>query len=137
MPQLRASDLVRAPFGGVRVAVIDPHDIAAVAALALTSAGHEGRTYRLTGPEAMLPADQVRVLGTVLGRDLRFEAQPDAEARAEMSAAMPAEYVDAFFSFYADGTLDDSKVLPTVHELTATQPRTFRQWAAAHAGAFR
>lgn len=137
VPQLRAGDLVRAAFGGVRVAVIDPHDIAAAAALALTSAGHEGRTYRLTGPQAMLPADRVRVLGTVLGRDLRFEAQPDAEARAEMSAAMPAEYVDAFFSFYADGTLDDSKVLPTVQEVTGTPPRTFQQWAAAHAGAFR
>jgi uncharacterized protein YbjT (DUF2867 family) len=137
VPQLRAGDLVRAPFGSVRVAVIDPHDIAAVAALALTSAGHEGRTYRLTGPEAMLPADRVRVLGTVLGRDLRFEAQPDGEARAEMSAAMPAEYVDAFFSFYADGTLDESPVLPTVREVTGTQPRTFQQWATGHAAAFR
>jgi uncharacterized protein YbjT (DUF2867 family) len=136
-PQVRAGDLVRAPFGGVRVAVIDPYDIAAVAARALTSAGHEGRTYRLTGPQALLPAERVRVLGEVLGRDLRFEAQPDAEARAEMSAAMPAEYVDAFFSFYADGTLDESPVLPTVQEVTGAQPRTFQQWASAHAGAFR
>jgi uncharacterized protein YbjT (DUF2867 family) len=136
-PQLRAGDLVRAPFGGVRVAVIDPYDIAAVAARALTSAGHEGRTYRLTGPQALLPAERVRVLGGVLGRDLRFEAQPDAEARAEMSAAMPAEYVDAFFSFYADGTLDESPVLPTVHEVTGAQPRTFQRWANAHAEAFR
>jgi len=54
-----------------------------------------------------------------------------------MSAAMPAEYVDAFFSFYADGTLDESVVLPTVLEVTGTPPRTFRQWASAHAGAFR
>jgi uncharacterized protein YbjT (DUF2867 family) len=134
--QVKAADVVRAPFGGVRVAVIDPYDIAAVAALALVSAGHEGRTYRLTGPQALLPADRVRVLGTVLGRDVRFEAQTDAEARAEMSAAMPAEYVDAFFSFYADGTLDDSVVLPTVREVTGAQPRTFAQWASAHAGAF-
>jgi len=136
-PQLRVGDLVRAPFGGVRIAVIDPSDIAAVAARALTSAGHEGRTYRLTGPQALLPAERVRALGGVLGRDLRFEAQPDAEARAEMSAAMPAEYVDAFFSFYADGTLDESPVLPTVHEVTGAQPRTFRQWANTHAEAFR
>lgn len=136
VPQLKAGDVVRAPFGGVRVAVIDPYDIAAVAAKALTSAG-QGHVYRLTGPRAMLPADRVRVLGTVLGRDLRFETQPDTEARAEMSAAMPAEYVDAFFSFYGDGTLDDSAVLPTVQEVTGAPPRTFEQWATAHAGAFR
>jgi hypothetical protein len=28
-------------------------------------------------------------------------------------------------------------VLPTVLEVTGTPPRTFRQWASAHAGAFR
>jgi uncharacterized protein YbjT (DUF2867 family) len=137
VPQLRAGDVVRAPFAQVPIAVIDPHDIAAVAALALTSAGHEGKHYMLTGPQPLLPADRVRVLSTVLGRDLRFEGQPDAEARAEMSEAMPAEYVDAFFSFYADGTLDESTVRPTVHEVTGRPPRTFGQWAAAHADAFR
>lgn len=137
--QLRAGDLVRAPFAGVRVSMIDPADIAAVAALALRDGGrgHEGRSYRLTGPESLLPADRVKVLGSVLGRELRFEGQPDAEARAEMTAAMPVEYVDTFFSFYADGTLDESEVLPTVEQLLGRAPRTFEQWAAAHADAFR
>ena len=136
-PQLRSGDVVRAPFTGVRVAAIDPYDIAAVAAGALTSAEHEGRVYRLSGPEPLLPAEQVRVLAAVLGRDLRFEGQPDAEARAEMEDSIPTEYVDAFFSFYAEGTLDESKVYPTVEELTGRKPRTFEQWAIAHAGAFR
>jgi uncharacterized protein YbjT (DUF2867 family) len=136
LPQLRAGDVVRAPFAQVPVAMIDPFDIAAVAALALTTAGHAGQVYRLSGPRALLPADRVAVLAGVLGRALRFEAQPDDEARSEMSAAMPPEYVDAFFSFYADGTLDESPVLPTVHELTGRPPRTFEQWARAHADAF-
>jgi uncharacterized protein YbjT (DUF2867 family) len=137
IPQVRAGDVVRAPFASVRAAMIDPADIATVAALALTMPGHEGRVYALSGPQALAPADRVAVLGQVLGRDLRFEAQPDDEARAEMSQAMPAEYADAFFRFYADGTLDESKVLPTVHALTGRPPRTFAQWAAAHVGAFR
>jgi hypothetical protein len=51
-----------------------------------------------------------------------------------MSAAMPAEYVDAFFSFFADGTLDESKVLPTVQELTGRPARTFRQWPRTRRG---
>ena len=119
LPQLQAGDTVRAPFADVRVATIDPDDLGAVAAEALTSAAHEGQTYRLSGPESLLPADRVRVLAKVLGRDLRFEAPtgtPDC-CRAEMSAAMPSEYVDAFFSFFADGNLDESQVLPTVEEL--------------------
>jgi len=50
---------------------------------------------------------------------------------------MPAEYVDAFFSFFVEGKLDESEVLPTVHELLGRQPRTFEQWAIAHADEFR
>lgn len=46
---------------------------------------------------------------------------------------MPAEYVDAFFDYYAEGSYDDSRVLPTVEELTGRAPRTFEQWAQAHA----
>jgi uncharacterized protein YbjT (DUF2867 family) len=135
--QLQAGDVVRAPFADVRVATIDPYDVAAVAAVALTEAGHEGRSYRLSGPDSLLPSDRVGVLAKVLGRDLRFEAQSDADARAEMSGAMPEEYVDAFFSFFADGELDESEVLPTVREVTGRQPRSFEQWAVAHADAFR
>jgi uncharacterized protein YbjT (DUF2867 family) len=135
--QLREGDVVRAPFPDVRVATIDPFDIAAVSAAALTSPDHEGRSYRLSGPESLLPADRVAVLAETLDRDLRFEGQSNEEARAEMSAAMPAEYVDAFFSFFVEGTLDESQVLPTVQEITGRPPRMFEQWARAHADAFR
>ncbi|MHA6617812.1 NAD(P)H-binding protein [Pseudonocardia sp. DLS-67] len=136
-PQLRAGDVVRAPFGGVRVAVIDPADIAAVAATALIEDGHAGRVHALSGPEPLLPADRVRVLGEVLGRDLRFEAQPDDEAWTDMTARMPEAYVRAFFDFYVAGSLDESAVLPTVQEVTGRAPRAFRDWARAHADAFR
>lgn len=136
-PQLRAGDVVRAPFGGVRVAVIDPADIAAVAATALLEDGHAGRVHALSGPEPLLPADRVRVLGEVLGRDLRFEAQRDDEAWTDMTARMPEAYVRAFFDFYVDGSLDESAVLPTVQEVTGRAPRTFQEWARAHADAFR
>jgi len=136
-PQLQSGDVVRAAFPDVRVATIDPFDVAAVSAQALTSKGHEGRSYRLSGPESLLPGDRVAVLAEVFGRDLRFEGQSDAEARAEMSEAMPAEYVDAFFSFFVDGKLDESQVLPTVEEVTGRPPRSFEQWARAHADALR
>jgi uncharacterized protein YbjT (DUF2867 family) len=135
-PQLRAGVIVRAPFAGVRQAVVDPLDIAAVAAEGLRTPRHEGRTYRLTGAESLLPADRVRVLAAVLGRRLRFEAQPDVEAREQMSREMPEEYAEAFFSFYARGTLDEAPVLPTVQEVTGRPARTFEQWARAHASAF-
>jgi uncharacterized protein YbjT (DUF2867 family) len=137
LPQLRKGDVIRAPFPDARVATIDPDDIGAVAAVALTSDAGEGRAYRLSGPQSLSPADRVAILAEVLGRELRFEGQTNEEARAEMSAAMPAEYVDAFFRFFMDGDLDESAVLPTVREVTGKAPRSFEAWARAHADTFR
>jgi uncharacterized protein YbjT (DUF2867 family) len=134
--QLQAGDVVRAGFAGVRTAQIDPADIGAVAATALTTGEHDGRSYRLSGPESLLPAERVEVLARVLGRPLRFEAQSDEETRSEMSAAMPQEYVDAFFSFFVEGTLDESVVLPTVSEVLGRPPRRFEDWVRANAGRF-
>ncbi len=134
-PQLRSGEVVRLPFAGVRIAMIDPDDLGAVAAAALGSKDHEGRAYRLSGPEALLPEAQVRIVANVLGRDLRFEAQSNEEARTEMSTQMPAEYVEAFFRFFVDGDVDESQVLPTVEEIIGRKPGTFAQWARAHAEA--
>jgi uncharacterized protein YbjT (DUF2867 family) len=135
LPQLQDGDSIRLPFADVPIATIDPADIAEVAALALTTDRHEGRSYRLSGPESLLPAEQVAIVGRVLGRDLRFEALSNDEARAEMSAAMPEMYVDAFFSFFVDGTIDESTVLPTVEEVLGRPPRRFEDWVRAHADA--
>jgi len=137
LAQMRHGNVIRVPFPDVRVATIDPDDIGAVAARALTSAAHRGQAYRLSGPESLSPSDRVAILAEVLGRDLRFEAQTNDEARADMSATMPPEYVDAFFRFFVDGDLDESAVLPTVQELTGRAPRRFEAWARAHADAFR
>ena len=39
-----------APAGDARIAMIDPRDVGAAAAAVLTTPGHDGRTYVLTGP---------------------------------------------------------------------------------------
>jgi uncharacterized protein YbjT (DUF2867 family) len=134
--QLREGDTVRAPFADVRIAVIDPADIGAAAAVALRGDAHTGQALRLTGPEPLTVGDRVRILGEALGRPLRLEPKSDDETHAEMSASMPPQYVDAFFSYYVEGKLDESVVLPTVEEVTGRPPRTFAQWAAANAEAF-
>lgn len=132
LPQLRAGDVIREPFASVPAAMIDPYDIGRVAAVALTTDGHAGKVYEVSGPEAILPADRVRVLAEELGRPLRLEAIPDDVARVELEAAMPKAYVDAFFDFYVDGNLDESRVLPAVEAVTGSAPRGFREWVRAH-----
>lgn len=138
LPQLRTGDVVRAPFADAAIAAIDPHDIAAVAALVLTAgAAHAGRSYALTGPRAWLPRDQVAVLAAVLGRPLRFEPQPEAEARRAMASSFPPAFVDALFRFFVGGEFDDATVLPTVDQLLGRPPRGFEAWARDHTAAFR
>ena len=134
---IRAGDPVGAPFAGVPIATNDPRDVAAVAAVSLTSGEHEGVAHRITGPEALLPDEQVAILGELLGRELPFRAQGDEEARAEMSSRMPAEYVAAFFDFYVAGAIDETSVQDTVERVTGRPPRTYRAWAEAHLDAFR
>jgi uncharacterized protein YbjT (DUF2867 family) len=68
-----AEGVVRDGFADGRSAMIHDGDIAAVAATVLTSAGHDGREYWLTGPEALTPPERVRIIADVLGRDVRFE----------------------------------------------------------------
>jgi uncharacterized protein YbjT (DUF2867 family) len=137
LPQLRAGDVVRDAFGDVPIASVDPYDIAAVAVRALLDPGHEERVHQLSGPERLRPAERLAVLAEVLRRDLRFHALTDEEARADMTGRVPEPYIDAFFSFYGDGTLDESRIYPTVEQVTGRPPRTFAQWAQAHADDFR
>jgi uncharacterized protein YbjT (DUF2867 family) len=136
VPQLASGDVVRGPFGSIPVAAVDPADVGAVAALALTEPGHAGQEYRLSGPESLLPEQQVAILGRVLGRDLRWEGWSDEQARTELERQMPTPYVDAFFSFFVDGLIDETTVQPTVPEVLGRPARSFETWARAHADAF-
>jgi uncharacterized protein YbjT (DUF2867 family) len=136
LPQLERGDVVRAPWPDVRIASIDPADIAAVAATVLTERGHEGAAYALSGPEALTPGRQVAALAGVLARPLRYEPLSDDEARAQMEADTPAPFIDAFFRFFTDGEYDDSVVVGSVDAITGRRPRTFEQWAREHAREF-
>jgi hypothetical protein len=54
-------------------------------------------------------------------------------AHLARSSAVRLELTD----FYATGTLDESQPQPDVRDITGREPRTFAQWAQAHADAFR
>ena len=125
--QLVEGDLVRAPFGDVPVAMVDPRDIAAVAVTALTEPGHQGATYRLSGPEALTPGEQVDRLGRALDRPLRFEPVPDAEARDQLGT-----YADAAFEIFRAHSELEGDVQPTVGQVLGRPPGSLSDWLAAH-----
>jgi uncharacterized protein YbjT (DUF2867 family) len=134
--QLGKGDVVRVQFPEVPIATIDPRDIADVAVAAFTADPQEDRIYRLTGPVALTPVEQVTILGNALGRPLEPYAMTLEETRAALDASMPAPYADAIYSFFGRGTTDETTVRLTVEEVTGHPARTFEQWCADNAGRF-
>lgn len=132
---IRRGDEVSIPMARRRAASIDPADVARVAALALCEPGHAGQRYELSGPEALSPADELAILGELLGRPLRLSELSNDAARAGMLRyGMPERVVDVILA--DSDSQHGAEVLPTVGELTGRPPRRFADWAAAHRAAF-
>jgi NAD(P)H dehydrogenase (quinone) len=71
--------------GEGRVAPISRADCAAAAAAVLTSEGHEGKTYEITGPEALSQSDIARLLSEVSGRPVTVVPTGDRRLRWGLS----------------------------------------------------
>ncbi|WP_097947173.1 NmrA family NAD(P)-binding protein [Streptomyces sp. ms115] len=136
-PGIRSAGVVRALYGDAPVACVDPRDVAAVAVAVLTGAGHEGRTYAVSGPEAITAREQTAQLSRVLGRPVRFEELGLDAARTALLAKYPRPAAEAFLeSAERQRAGAKAAVVPTVEELTGCQARPYRTWAADHAHAF-
>jgi len=136
-PAIRDGDVVRWPYGAAETAPIDERDIAAVAARALYEEGHTGGDYVLTGPESLSQAEQVSVIGVALGRQIRFEELSPEEFRRETAGRWPGPVVDMLLAAWGATIGRPAFVTSTVADVVGSPPRTFRQWAADHADAFR
>ncbi|MBB4984034.1 SDR family oxidoreductase [Streptomyces nymphaeiformis] len=134
--QVRSARTVAAPFADVALPVVDPADIAGVAAAALRDPVHSGRTYVLTGPAAVSPRDQVRALAEALGAPVEFVAQSASEARAQLVRFLPEEAVDGMLSVMGEPRADEQRVSPDVERVLGRAPRPFSAWAERNAPAF-
>jgi uncharacterized protein YbjT (DUF2867 family) len=132
LPQLRDGDVVREPFGDIALSVVDPADIAAVALRGLSSDEHDGRSYRLSGPQALTAAQRADILGAALGRRLTVVVPSDEEARE----GLPPAYADAFHEFYRGGLIDETTVHPAVEEILGRAPAPFTGWVSANRDRF-
>lgn len=133
---IRTANIVRAPFGDVKSVAIDPRDIASVAATTLSSEGHYGKTYSLTGPEALTPEEQVHIIGDVLGKKIDFQSIPEKVAREYMIQNIPEAIVDSLFTLMNGVRINPQPVLNTVEKITGQRAHTFREWVTDNINAF-
>jgi uncharacterized protein YbjT (DUF2867 family) len=135
---IRAGKVVD-PTGDGVLAVMDPEDIARVAVAALTDAGHAGKGYLLTGPQALTARQQVATIAEVTGHPVDFQdVTPHEFAQAAIQRGTPPEQAqlmerlnEVFRARRSVNITDD------VENITGTAPATFRDWCERHAGAFR
>lgn len=127
-----------AAAGDARVSVVDVRDNAAAAAAALTGPGHEGRTYDLTGPEALTHAGMAAALSGALGRPVAFvDVPPDAMREALGGAGMDPWQADGLIEDYAHYRRGEASAVSTgVRDATGRPPRGFAAFAREHAAAF-
>lgn len=133
---IRSQGTVFAP-GNNKTVPIDPRDVGAVAAKILGGSGHEGKTYVLTGPEALSPSEQVACVSKAIGKPLKYVEVPLATARANMlRSGMPEKMADAILELTQLDGPDAIHMTETVREITGRPACSFAEWAMNHVGLF-
>jgi uncharacterized protein YbjT (DUF2867 family) len=121
-------------LGEARIAAIDTRDVAAFAAHVLTTPGHEGKQYTLTGPDSITMHEVAAAFAGVTGRSIRYQPVPVEVARQSVldmgadawSAHMLSDYLAAYSAGWGDRVTDDFS------RVTGRQPGSIEQFALAH-----
>ncbi len=135
--QVRAGDVVRAPYANFAESPIHEADLAAVIAHALLHDDLDGRRIPVTGPESLTHEEQVAVFGKVLGRSLTFvEVKPGAAAAGMVAHGIPDAFVTALMARYARGAGHPADITDEVERILGRPAHTFASWVADHSHEF-
>jgi uncharacterized protein YbjT (DUF2867 family) len=139
VPSILAKGALFLPMENARIASIDIGDIAEVAADVLTGAGHEGKIYPLTGPEALSMAEVADKLSAATGRKIQYiNVAPEEARKAQVAAGVPAYMADALAELFAERRKGkEANVSPVITTVFGRRPTRFDQFAARHAAIFR
>jgi len=137
--QVRTQHALFAPAGAARIAMIDPADVAAVAAVALTGDGHHDNTYEITGPEAIGYQRVADDLSAATGQPVGYVDIPPAAAREALTTSgVPPFAVEQLLNVF-EALRNGAQADPTgtVEAVIGRPPRPFATFARGHAAAFR
>jgi uncharacterized protein YbjT (DUF2867 family) len=125
--------------GDSKYSVVDVRDIAAVAVKALTQAGHEGKAYAISGPEALSNTQIAEKLSTAIGKPVKYVAITDDQMRSAMQQqGAPPAIIDALIDlmhFYVAGKA--AIVSQDVERVTKRPATSFDEFAKENAAAFQ
>ena len=138
LPTILAQGALFLPFQDARLVPVDIIDIARAAFLLLTTSGHKGKTYPLSGPEALNMHQIAQKIGEVTGRTIRYiEVQREDRNAALRAAGVPEFFVRALDAQTGERLLGRESVMHLeTHETLGLNPTTFSEFAARNVGAF-
>jgi uncharacterized protein YbjT (DUF2867 family) len=128
---------IRWPYADAETAPIDERDVAAVTVRTLVDDSHAGGDYVLTGPESLSQAEQARIIGEAIGRQVQFQELSPKEFRDEVAGTWPRPVLDMLMAAWEATMGQPAYVTSTVGDVLGTPARTFAQWASDYAEAFR
>lgn len=134
---VRTQGTVAAPFGDVGVPIVDPADIAEVAAACLLDDRHTGGIFELTGPEVITPRQQSEAIAAALGSPVRFHELTREEAKAAMTRFVPPELADDTLDIISAPNPAELRISSDVKRVLGRAPRPFNNWVARSIAAFR
>ena len=126
-------------MGEGKIGHIDTRDIADVAVAVLTSEGHEGQSYILTGPEALSMAEVAARLSTALGKTIEYVDLPPDEAKARLIATgMPDSNAEVWVKLAGMISMGiAAMVTPAVKDVLGREPRSIDQFAKDFSAALK
>ena len=140
LPALAGTDgVIRGPAGDGRVGAVARDDIADVAVAVLLGDGHDGRTYDVTGPEAITLQEVAEELSQVTGRSITYYAETLEEAYESRAIyGAPAFEVEGWVTSYAAIAAGEMDVVSdTVSKLTGHPPMTLADFLRRHPESYR
>jgi len=119
---------LREPLGGQPLTIIDPHDIAAAAALILTTHGHASRIYELTG-QTLTGAQIAGHLSTVLNRPIGFEDCTEDDFDRDLAeGGVPAPVIEILHEVFRTVRAGQWYDTSTLADLLGRPPRGYADW---------
>jgi uncharacterized protein YbjT (DUF2867 family) len=131
--------VIRGPAGDGRVAAVARDDIADVAVAVLLGDGHDGRTYDLTGPEAITFRQAAEELSRATGRPVSYHPETLEEAYASRAGyGAPHWEVTGWVTTYAAVATGELEVVSdTVAELTGHRPMGLAEFLRRNPASYR
>lgn len=127
-----------AAIGDAKVSIVDVRDIAEVAVAALTSSEHEGKTYDLTGSQALAHAEMAQYISNAIGRQITFvDIPPDTMLDILLKSNFPAWQAEGLIEDYAHYQRGEAAIIASgVQDVTGKAPRSFETFARDYASMF-